>query len=48
MGLANELDVLLCENPHPWLDPTRLETLSRIAEKHEQVNMDCNGALDPD
>ena len=33
--VANELDVLLCERPHPWLDPTKLETLSRIAEKHE-------------
>ena len=29
--VANELDVLLCERPHPWLDPTKLETLSRIA-----------------
>ena len=26
-------------------DPTKQETLSRTAEKHEQVNMDCNGAL---
>ena len=34
--VANELAVLLCERPHPWLDPTKLETLSRIAEKHEQ------------
>ena len=34
--------------PHPWLDPTKLETLSHIAEKHEQVNTDCNGALDLD
>ena len=36
------------ERPHPWLDPTKLETQSRIAEKHEQVNMGCNGALDVD
>ena len=41
---VNELDVPLCEWPHPWLDPTKSETLCRIAEKHEQVNMDCNGA----
>ena len=27
---------------------TKLETLSRIAEKHEQANMECNGALDLD
>ena len=46
--VANELDVLLCERPRPWLDPTKLEAMSRGAEKHEQVNMDCNGALDPD
>ena len=37
-------DALLCERPHPLLDHTKLETLSRIAEKHEQVNTDCNGA----
>ena len=46
--VAIELDVLLCEEAHPWLDPTKLETLSRTAEKHEQANMDCNGALDQD
>ena len=46
--VANEFDVLLCEGPHLWLHPTKLETLSRIAEKHEQVNMDCNGSLDLD
>ena len=34
--------------PAPVVGSTRLETLFRIAEKHEQVNMDCNGALDPD
>ena len=43
--VANESDALICESPHLWLDPTKLETLSRIAEKHEQLNMDCNGAL---
>ena len=43
--VAIESDALLCERPHPWLDPTKLETLSRIAEKHEDVNMDCNGTL---
>ena len=24
--VVNELDVLLCERPHLWLDPTKLET----------------------
>ena len=24
--VVNELDVLLCERPHPRLDPTKLET----------------------
>ena len=43
--VANESDALLCERPHLWLDPTKLETLARIAEKHEQVNIDCNAAL---
>ena len=33
--VVNESDVLHCEKPRPWLDPTKLETLSRIAEKHE-------------
>ena len=48
-GIAvNESDVLLYERPHPWLDPTKLETLSCFAEKHVQVNMDCNGASVPD
>ena len=46
--VANESDALLCEMPRRWLDPTQLETLSRIAEKHEQVNIDCNGASVPD
>ena len=46
--VVNESDVPLCERPHPWLDPTKLETLSRTAEKHEQANMDCTGALDQD
>ena len=41
---VNESDAPLCERPHLWLDPTKLEILSRIAEKHEQVNTDCNGA----
>ena len=41
---VNESDALLCERLHPWLDPTKLETLSRTAEKHERVNMDYNGA----
>ena len=30
---------------HLWLDPTKLGTLSRAAEKHAQANTDCNGAL---
>ena len=42
--VTRELDVVLCERSRPWLDPTKLEALSRIAEKAEQVNMDCNGA----
>ena len=46
--VANESDVLLCERPRPRLDPTKLETLSRVAEKHVQVNMDCSGALNLD
>ena len=46
--VANELDVLLCERPLQWLDPTKSEILSRIAKKHVQVNTDCNGALVPD
>ena len=41
---AREAFVPLCERPHLFLDPTKLEILSRIAEKREQVNMDCNGA----
>ena len=45
--VANGSDKPLCERPHMWLDPAKLEILSRIAEKHEQVNMDCNGASDP-
>ena len=24
--VVNELDVLLCERPHPWLDATKLKT----------------------
>ena len=43
--VANELDVLLCKRLCPWLVPTKLEALSRIAEKLEQLNMDCHGAL---
>ena len=43
--MANGTDAPLCERPHLWLDPTKLKILSRIAEKHEQVNTDCNGAL---
>ena len=46
--VANELDVLLCERPLPWLDPAKLETLSRIAKKHVQSNTDCKGASVPD
>ena len=46
--VASDLDVLLCERALLWLDPTKSEKLSRIAEKHVQVNTDCNGALVPD
>ena len=46
--LANESDALHCEEPQPWLDPTKLGTLSRIAEMHAQANTDCTGALVPD
>ena len=42
--VPNESDALLSEKPLPLLEPTKLEMLSRIAEKHVQVNMDCNGA----
>ena len=42
--VANGSDAPLCERPHLWLDLIKLEILSRIAEKHEQVNTDCNGA----
>ena len=35
--LASDLDVVLCERPLLWLDPTKSEKLSRIAEKHVQV-----------
>ena len=41
-------EALHCEEPHPWLDPTKLGTLSRTAEKHAQANTDCNGPLVPD
>ena len=47
-GAANGSDAPLCERPHPWLDPTMLEMSSRMAEKHVQVNTDCNGASVPD
>ena len=43
--VVNESDALIGERPHLWLDPAKLETFSRIAEKHEQVNMECDGAL---
>ena len=46
--VASESDAPLCEGPHLWLDPTKLETLSHTAEKHAQANTDCNGALVPD
>ena len=46
--VASDLDVVLCERPLPWLDPTKLETLSRVAKKHVQANTDCKGASVPD
>ena len=46
--VANESDAPHCEEPPPWLDLTKLGTLSRTAEKHAQSNTDCNGALVPD
>ena len=46
--VVNESDALRCEELHLWSDLTKLGTLSRTAEKHEQVNTDCNGASDPD
>ena len=45
---VDESDALRCEVPHPWSDLTKLETLSRTAEKHAQVSTDCTGASDPD
>ena len=46
--VANGSDAPLCERPHLWLDPTKSEMLSRVAEKHAQVNTDYKGALVPD
>ena len=46
--VVNESDALHCVEPHLWLDPTKLETLSHTAEKHAQANTDYNGALVPD
>ena len=31
--VANGSDAPLCERPHTWLDPTKLEALSRIARE---------------
>ena len=44
-NVVNESDALTCEEPNPWLDLAKLETLSRTAEKDAQANTDCNGAL---
>ena len=43
--VANGSDAPLYERLHLWLDLTKLGTLSRTAEKHVQVNMDCTLAL---
>ena len=39
--LADESDVLLCDRPRLWLDHTKLVTLFRTAENHEQARTDC-------
>ena len=36
--VVNESDAPLCEGPRLWLDPTKLEILSRTSQEHAQAN----------